>query len=65
MSEWIEIDEEGGLPDFREYGFHTGKKVDVRHLDGSEEVTIYQGYGLFGSGLAMFEHVTHWRPHSE
>lgn len=65
MSDWIEIDEEKGLPDFREHGFHTGKKVEVRRIDGSKEVTIYQGYGLFGNGLSMFNHVTHWRPCNE
>lgn len=59
--DWIEI-AKGGLPDFTKYGFHTGLKVEVRHLDGSEELTIYQGHGLFGNGLSMFEPCTHWRP---
>ena len=62
MDDWIKI-EAKTLPNFKEYGFHTGKKVEVRRIDGSEEVTIYQGYGLFGNGLSMFKGATHWRPH--
>lgn len=60
MTDWIKLDDEE--PDFRIYGFHTGKKVEVRKDDGTEEVTIYQGYGLFGNGKSMFDAVTHWRP---
>lgn len=60
--DWIEINQISDLPNFQEYGFHTGKKVEVRRDDGSEEVTIYQGYGLFGNGLSMFNTATHWRP---
>mgnify|MGYP001559255866 FL=1 len=56
---WICI--EDGLPDFREYGFQTGQTVMVRRIDGSEEETIYQGYGLFGNGISMFLPVTHWK----
>lgn len=62
MSEWTEIKSTADLPNFQKYGFQTGRKVEVRHLDGSEEVTIYQGYGLFGNGISMFEPCTHWRP---
>lgn len=43
-----------------ECGFHTDRLVEVRFADGSEEETIYQGYGLFGYGDG-FE-ATHWRP---
>ncbi len=62
MTDWREIKTQG-LPDFREHGFHTGRKVEVRRASGIEEVTIYQGYGLFGDGLNMFDDATHWRPH--
>lgn len=62
MTDWIKIESAKDLPSFVEYGFQTGKKVEVRRLYGSEEVTIYQGYGLFGNGLSMFEPCTHWRP---
>ena len=54
---WIAISE---LPDFRIYGFHTGKKVEVRYADGEEDVVIYHGYGMFGKDNR--EDVTHWRP---
>lgn len=60
MTDWREI-EKDGLPDFKEYGFHTGKKVMVRRADGLEEETIYQGYGLFGNGISMFNDATHWK----
>ena len=60
MSDWKEIKKEG-LPNFIIYGFHTGKKLMVRSIDGSETETIYQGYGLFGNGISMFDGYTHWR----
>lgn len=55
-------------PDFREYGFHTGRLVQARLVDGREVVTQYQGYELFGhagyeSG-ELFDDVTHWRPNA-
>lgn len=61
-NDWISASDEP--PDFLEYGFHTGRKVEVRRADGSEQITIYQGFGLFGEGgmEALFEDVTHWRP---
>ena len=54
---WIAMPE---YPDFRIYGFHTGKKVQVRYEDGKEEVVLYHGYGMFGKDNR--EDVTHWRP---
>jgi hypothetical protein len=66
MIKWIDAQKDG-LPNFRIHGFHTGRKVAVRRKDGSEQVTLYHGYGLFGDrGCSMLEHfedITHWRPH--
>jgi len=59
MNNWIEISTQE-LPSFSEYGFHTGKLVDVRYADGTEETTIYNGYGLFS--IHDREDATHWRP---
>lgn len=50
-------------PDFRIYGFHTGKKVRYRRTDGSEHVGVYQGYGLFGADA--WADITHWMPYDE
>lgn len=60
QTDWIHIASQG-LPDFIKHGFHTGKLVDVRREDGTEETTIYQGQGLFGNGVSMFKPATHWR----
>ena len=63
MSKWIAVptlDTVGEYPDFRVYGFHTGKSVIVRRRDGSEQETFYGGYGMFGRD--NFMDVTHWRP---
>lgn len=60
---WVPVSE--GMPDFKVHGFHTGRTVMVRRIDGSEEETIYQGYGLFGNGISMFLPVTHWKPNCE
>ena len=60
--EWRELSEEP--PDFRIYGFHTGREVEIRLLDESIHVTKYQGYNEFGGvGVHnLFKDVTHWRP---
>ena len=61
--DWIAVptlETVGEYPDFRMYGFHTGRKVEVRFADGKEDVVIYQGYGMFGENNR--EDVTHWRP---
>lgn len=56
---WIDV-ATSGMPDFREFGFQSGKSLDVRRESGEEVAgVIYQGYGLFGTEL--FQDVTHWR----
>lgn len=48
------------LPDFRVFGFHSGRRLDVVYEDGSfAESVAYHGYGMFGEGLR--EDVSYWR----
>ncbi len=61
MSEW----NTETLPDFREYGFHTGKLVEFRLGVGTEVVGTYAGYGIFTHKGVDYESVQAWRPHSE
>lgn len=35
-------------------------RVKVRHVDGREESTIYQGFGHFGY-YPYFDDITHWK----
>jgi len=61
-NKWIATpisDRNGEYPDFNVHGFHTGRKVHVRYLDGKEDVVIYQGFGLFGNDDR--QDVTHWK----
>ena len=52
-----------GLPDFRVYGFHTGKTVEVRQNGTQETKRVkYLGYGEFGGFGETLKNVTHWRP---
>lgn len=63
MNDWVAVptlETVGEYPDFRVYGFHTGRQVEVRFSDGQEELVIYQGYGMFGKDFR--EDITHWRP---
>lgn len=62
LGDWSCVDTDG-LPDFRIFGFHTGRMVQVRRANGTESVEKYHGYGMFGK--EMFEDVTHWRPNAE
>ncbi len=68
---WIDIEDEG-LPNFKIYGFQTGKKIKFRAGDG-EHLGIYQGWGVFADenklsttdlydvGFIGDKKVTHWR----
>ena len=50
-------------PDFNEYGFHTGKFLDVKLADGCVlTCVVYQGQGIFGAGDGL-QDVAQWRPH--
>jgi len=62
QNEWIDIESQG-LPDFRVYGFHTGRMVEVRLTDGTEYTVFYHGYGIFGDGTAIITSVKYWRIH--
>lgn len=39
----------------------TDLPVEVRHADGREERTIYQGFGHFGYSPNYMEDITHWK----
>ena len=63
LGDWIAVPTlktVGEYPDFRLFGFHTKSRVEVRFSDGTELVTFYGGYGMFGPDNR--EDVTHWRP---
>lgn len=59
MTEW----ETEALPDFTYWGFHTGRKVEFRLINGEIRTDIYQGYGLFGvgAGYQWQSEVVAWR----
>jgi hypothetical protein len=40
----------------------TDMPVEVRRADGTEEKTIYQGFGHWGYAPDYITDVTHWKP---
>lgn len=67
MSDWQKVDDSIPSPNFIEYGFHTGRKVDFRTSDGVDFTGWYEGYGLFCSDTDTNRRdieATYWRPHN-
>lgn len=60
MESWTEVKRK--LPEFVIDGKEiTNRPVYVRHIDGTEELTIYQGWGHFGYAPDFLPTVTHWK----
>lgn len=67
MSNIVWNDLKDGWPDFRIYGFHTGRLVHFKCEDGTEHTDVYQGYGMFGrcnQGFGRTD-VVAWAPADE
>lgn len=57
--DWFDVRKQ--FPNFIIDGQPKVIKVRVRHADGREEDTIYQGFGQFGYAPDFMEDVTHWQ----